>query len=233
MSWRDVRGSELLPADEGREVTLAGWVATRRDHGGLIFVDLRDEGGLVQVVINPANAPAAAKTAHDLRNEFVIQARGTVVRRTPETVNPAMATGEIEVQTTELQILSRSTPLPFQLDEEGVDETLRHPLPLARPAARADAAQHQGAGEARLDHPLRDGGRGLRRHRDADHGEADAGGRARLPGPDAPPARPLLRAAPEPADLQAAARHLRLRALLPDRPLLSGRGSRAPTGSRS
>ena len=125
MTWRDLKGSDLDPADAGREVTLAGWVATRRDHGGLIFVDLRDEGGLVQLVINPENAAAAATTAHDLRNEFVIQARGTVVRRSTDTVNPAMATGEIEVQTTELKILARSTPLPFQLDEEGVDETLR------------------------------------------------------------------------------------------------------------
>jgi aspartyl-tRNA synthetase len=123
--WRDLKGSELAPTDEGREVTLAGWVATRRDHGGLVFVDLRDEGGLVQLVINPENAPEAAKTAHELRNEFVIQARGAVVARSPETVNPAMPTGAIEVQTTELTILSRSTPLPFQLDEEGVDETLR------------------------------------------------------------------------------------------------------------
>jgi aspartyl-tRNA synthetase len=125
VNWRDQKGSELTPADAGRELTLAGWVATRRDHGGLIFVDLRDEGGLVQLVINPENAPAAAKTAHELRNEFVVQARGTVVERSPETVNPAMATGAIEVQTTELEILARSTPLPFQLDEEGVDETLR------------------------------------------------------------------------------------------------------------
>ena len=109
----------------GREVTLAGWVARRRDHGGLVFVDLRDEGGIVQVVVNPEHAPAAAEMAHELRNEFVIRTRGTVVRRAPETVNPAIATGEIEVQATELEILSRSTPLPFQLDEEGVDETLR------------------------------------------------------------------------------------------------------------
>lgn len=125
MNWRDIRGSTIRPVDEGKTVLLAGWVARRRDHGGLIFVDLRDEEGIVQVVINPENAAAAAETAHDLRNEFVIQARGAVVRRSPDTINPAMATGEIEVQATELTILSRSTPLPFQLDEEGVDETLR------------------------------------------------------------------------------------------------------------
>src|SRR5262249_33175702 len=112
-------------ADEGREVTLAGWVARRRDHGGLVFVDLRDEGGVVQLVVNPELSAAAAGVAHELRNEFVIRARGTVVRRSPETVNPAMATGEVEVQADELEILSRSTPLPFQLDEEGVDETRR------------------------------------------------------------------------------------------------------------
>jgi aspartyl-tRNA synthetase len=105
---------------------LAGWVARRRDHGGLIFVDLRDEEGLLQVVINPErSSEAAAAAARDLRNEFVVQVRGEVVRRTPETVNPNMATGEIEVQADSLIVLSRSTPLPFQLDEEGVDETLR------------------------------------------------------------------------------------------------------------
>jgi aspartyl-tRNA synthetase len=123
--WRDLRGSSLRLEDEGRTVTVAGWVATRRDHGGLVFVDLRDEEGLLQVVINPEQAPAAVGAAHSLRNEFVIRARGAVVRRAPETVNPAMSTGEIEIQAEELEILSRSTPLPFQLDEEGVDETLR------------------------------------------------------------------------------------------------------------
>ena len=125
MSWRDVRGSELRPADEGRAVALAGWVARRRDFGGLVFVDLRDEGGIVQLVVNPELSPAAASVAHELRNEFVVSAYGTVVRRTPETVNPAIETGEIEVQANELEILSRSAPLPFQLDEDGVDETLR------------------------------------------------------------------------------------------------------------
>jgi aspartyl-tRNA synthetase len=91
----------------------------------LIFVDLRDEGGLVQIVLNPEHAAEAAAAAHDLRNEFVIRTTGVVALRTPSTVNPAMETGEIEVQAQELEIISRSTPLPFQLDEEGVDETLR------------------------------------------------------------------------------------------------------------
>ncbi|HWE82096.1 MAG TPA: aspartate--tRNA ligase [Gaiellaceae bacterium] len=124
-AWRDQRGSSLRPDDEGKTVTVAGWVATRRDHGGLVFVDLRDEEGVLQVVINPENAAAAAEVAHALRNEFVVRARGPVVHRAPETVNPAMSTGEIEIQADELEILSRSTPLPFQLDEEGVDETIR------------------------------------------------------------------------------------------------------------
>jgi aspartyl-tRNA synthetase len=123
--WRDQRGSSLRVEDVGRTVTVAGWVSTRRDHGGLVFVDLRDEDGLLQVVVNPENAARAAETAHALRNEFVVRATGEVVRRTAETVNPAMATGEIEIQATELEILSRSTPLPFQLEDEGVDETVR------------------------------------------------------------------------------------------------------------
>ena len=125
MTWRDLRGSSLTTDDVGRSLLLAGWVARRRDHGGLIFVDLRDEEGLLQVVINPERSAEAAAAARDLRNEFVIQVRGDVVRRTPETVNTNMATGEIEVQADSLKVLSRSTPLPFQLDEDGVDETLR------------------------------------------------------------------------------------------------------------
>ena len=109
----------------GRTLTMAGWVARRRDHGGLIFVDLRDRTGVTQLVVNPEHAPAAAMTAHELRNEFVIRARGELVARAEETVNPAMPTGEVELRVDELEIVSRSTPLPFQLDEENVDETLR------------------------------------------------------------------------------------------------------------
>ena len=109
----------------GRTITLAGWVARRRDHGGLVFVDLRDRTGITQLVINPERAPAAAELASEIRNEFVLQARGEVVARSADTVNPRMATGDVELAVDALEIVSRSTPLPFQLDEENVDETLR------------------------------------------------------------------------------------------------------------
>ena len=109
----------------GRTLTLAGWAARRRDHGGLVFVDLRDATGVTQLVINPERSPHAAELAGEIRNEFVLQARGELVARSAETVNPRMETGEVELAVDNLTIVSRSTPLPFQLDEENVDETLR------------------------------------------------------------------------------------------------------------
>ena len=125
MTWRDAMCGELRAGDAGRRVTVAGWADTRRDHGGLVFVDLRDAAGKVQLVLNPERSQAAAEIAHEIRNEFVLQATGEVVARAPELVNANLPTGQIEVQVDELRILSRSTPLPFQLDEENVDETLR------------------------------------------------------------------------------------------------------------
>ncbi|MGH3126520.1 MAG: OB-fold nucleic acid binding domain-containing protein, partial [Gaiellaceae bacterium] len=125
MTWRDVMCGDPRPEHVGESLTLAGWVDTRRDHGGLVFVDLRDHTGVTQLVINPERSPNAAELAKEIRNEFVLRARGEVVARAPETVNAAMSTGEVELQVDELEIVSRSTPLPFQLDEEGVDENLR------------------------------------------------------------------------------------------------------------
>jgi aspartyl-tRNA synthetase len=116
---------EVRPGHIGRRIALAGWANTRRDHGGLGFVDLRDRLGICQLVMNPEHAPEAAKIAHEIRNEFVLRAEGEVVARSPELVNPKIPTGEVEVQVDKLEIVSRATPLPFQLDEEGVDETLR------------------------------------------------------------------------------------------------------------
>ncbi len=123
--WRDLMCGEPRPERVGERLALAGWVARRRDHGGLIFVDLRDRTGVTQLVINPEHAPAAAELAHGIRNEFVLRAEGELVARAADTVNPGMATGEVELQVDDLRIVSRSTPLPFQLDEENVDETLR------------------------------------------------------------------------------------------------------------
>jgi aspartyl-tRNA synthetase len=125
MRWRDLPAGQLRIEHVGRRLALAGWAARRRDHGGLVFIDLRDASGLAQLVINPEHAPDAAKVAHEVRNEFVLRAEGEVAARAPEAVNPNLPTGEVELQVDALEIVSRSEPLPFQLDEENVDETLR------------------------------------------------------------------------------------------------------------
>ena len=125
MRWRDLNAGELGKEHVGQRLALAGWAATRRDHGGLVFIDLRDESGLAQLVINPERSPEAAGVAHGVRNEFVIRAEGEVAARTPDAVNPNLPTGEVELQVDQLEVISSSPPLPFQLDEENVDETLR------------------------------------------------------------------------------------------------------------
>ena len=125
MTYRDRYCGEPRADDVGNRLTLAGWVARRRDHGGLVFIDLRDHTGICQLVINPEHAPAAAEVAHSVRNEFVVQAEGELVQRAPDAVNPNLATGEVELQIDRLEVLGRSEPLPFQLDEESVDESVR------------------------------------------------------------------------------------------------------------
>ena len=125
MSWRDLRCGEPRGDHVGRTLTLAGWTGRRRDHGGLVFVDLRDHTGVTQLVINPERSAASAEIAKEIRNEFVLRATGELVARSPETVNPNMPTGDVELHVDELEIVSRSTPLPFQLDEDNVDEVLR------------------------------------------------------------------------------------------------------------
>ena len=116
---------EPRPDRVGDRLTLSGWAARRRDHGGLIFIDLRDHTGICQLVVHPDRSPDAAQIAHQVRNEFVLRAEGELVRRAPEAVNPGLPTGEVELQVDTLEIVSRSEPLPFQLDEEGVDELMR------------------------------------------------------------------------------------------------------------
>jgi len=118
--------SELRKEHEGQEVVLAGWAEKPRDHGGVNFVDLRDREGITQVVFNPEIAPQEVfELSHSLRSEFVIQIKGNVVPRSAETVNPKIATGEIEVQVQELTVLNESETPPFPLDKDGVNEDLR------------------------------------------------------------------------------------------------------------
>ncbi|MEE9607249.1 MAG: aspartate--tRNA ligase [Myxococcota bacterium] len=110
----------------GSAVTLAGWVQRRRDHGGVIFVDLRDREALVQVVFRPDTSAECHERAGELRSEYVISVRGTVQRRSPETVNPKLPSGDVEVAVSELRVLNRATPPPFAVEEDaGVDESVR------------------------------------------------------------------------------------------------------------
>jgi len=103
--------------DEGRELVLAGWVDSRRDHGGIIFVDLRDHTGIVQLVFDPEISPLAHAAAGELRSEFVIGVKGTLRRRTAETINPRMETGKVELEVLELEVLNVSKPVPFAIDD--------------------------------------------------------------------------------------------------------------------
>ncbi|MHB1293350.1 MAG: aspartate--tRNA ligase [Sulfuricella sp.] len=117
-------------------VTLCGWAHRRRDHGGVIFIDLRDREGLVQVVCDPDRAATFA-TAEAIRNEFVLKITGLVRSRPEGTTNPNLSTGEIEVLAQEIEILNASAPIPFQLDDENLSETVRlthRYLDLRRPA---------------------------------------------------------------------------------------------------
>src|ERR1700675_4455784 len=116
----------LRASDVGREVELYGWVARRRDHGGLIFIDLRDRWGAIQIVFNPTKAAEAHATASELRAEFVVRAKGTVGRRPVGSENPRMATGEVEVTATELEVISTAKTPPFQIEDEvEADEATR------------------------------------------------------------------------------------------------------------
>jgi aspartyl-tRNA synthetase len=131
--WKRTHSCGALRAgDAGKTVTLMGWVFRRRDHGGLIFVDIRDREGITQCVFNPGDGPGDAADAHakvqGVRGEFVLAVRGTVAPRPAGTENAKIPTGAVEVHAAELKILNDCRPLPFQLDSEGgidVDETLR------------------------------------------------------------------------------------------------------------
>ncbi len=141
----------LTTKDVGREVSLAGWVHRRRDHGGLIFIDLRDRSGLVQLVFNPAKNPEAHRAADGLRSEFVVAARGKVILRDPAQVNPKLPTGEVEVLPSVVEVLNESLTPPIYVAETAdtppVDEPTRlhyRYLDLRRPRMQRNISlRHQ------------------------------------------------------------------------------------------
>jgi aspartyl-tRNA synthetase len=146
--YRDTWCGDVLAGQVGERVRVAGWVHRRRDHGGLVFVDLRDRSGLVQIVFNPQEAPEAHARSHSLRSEWVVSAAGEVVRRSDETINRDLPTGEIEIRVAEVDVLGEAETPPFPLDEEtDVDEALRlryRYLDLRRePMRRGLALRHE------------------------------------------------------------------------------------------
>jgi aspartyl-tRNA synthetase len=146
--YRDTWCGDLDAGRAGTTARLSGWVHRRRDHGGLIFIDLRERSGIVQLVFHPETAPDAHAKAHSLRAEDVITAAGTVNRRAPENVNPNLATGETELVVDELELLADAQTPPFPVDEDtNVDENLRlrhRSLDLRRaPLQEAIAVRHR------------------------------------------------------------------------------------------
>ncbi len=123
---KDIPCGEVTEGHVGSIVTLAGWVHRRRLHGGLVFIDLRDRSGIVQLVFNPEISPAAHQVAEQVRSEWVIQVKGLVRRRPEGSANPALSTGAIEVAANEAVVLNQSLTPPFYINEEAeVDESLR------------------------------------------------------------------------------------------------------------
>jgi aspartyl-tRNA synthetase len=146
--YRDAWCGEVTAERADTPARVAGWVHRRRDHGGLIFIDLRDRSGIVQLVFHPDQAPEAHRVAHGLRSEDVVTAAGKVARRAPENVNPNLATGEVELAVADVEVLADSDTPPFPVDDgESVDENLRlryRALDLRRPEMQAAIAlRHQ------------------------------------------------------------------------------------------
>ncbi len=146
----------IRASDVGREVALWGWVQTRRDHGGLIFIDLRDRDGIVQLVLNPAHNAGAHQAAGDVRSEFYVAVRGKVVRRAEGTVNAELPTGEIEVLVSAFETLSVSAPVPFQIaDGDATAEEIRlkyRYLDLRRPEMQRNLRRRHQALQAVRSH---------------------------------------------------------------------------------
>ena len=232
--YRTHTAGQLRASDAGTQARLAGWVHRRRDHGQLIFLDVRDRHGITQVVIDKTDSPEAHAIASRVRIEFVVTVAGEVARRLPGTENQRMPTGEIELRATDIEILSEAKTPPFYINEpdKPVDESLR--LKYRYLDIRRQPMADRLLLRSRMVQAIR------RVHHENDFVEVETptlikstpGGRARLHRPVAAPAGQRVRPPAESAAAQAAADGRRRRPLFPDRPLLPRRGParRPPAG---
>ena len=186
--YRSHTCGELRASDAGSAARLAGWVHRRRDHGQLIFLDLRDRHGLTQVVIDATEAPAAHKVASEVRNEFVVAVEGTVDRRMAGKENPELPTGEIELRARTVRILAEARTPPFYINEPDaqIDESAPAQVPLSRYPAPADGRAAAPPVPARPGGPRDPPRQRLRRGRDAD---ARSRARRRAPATSSCPSR--------------------------------------------
>src|ERR1035437_8555824 len=207
----------IRATDVGREVALWGWVQTRRDHGGVIFILLLDRGGIVHPVLNPAHDTATHAAAGETRSEFYVAVKGKVVRRAEGTVNAELPPGEIEVLVSAFETLSASAPLPFQIaDADATAEEIRlkyRYLDLRRPEMQRNLRWRHQALQAVRSHLDQNG------FIDVETFQIDARGRARLPGAEPREPRQILRAAAIAAVVEADSDDRRTRSLLSDSPV--------------
>jgi aspartyl-tRNA synthetase len=158
---RDKGCGEILESDIGKTLNLCGWVFRRRDHGGLIFIDLRDRSGILQVVFSPDVSGTAHEHAHDLRSEYVVAVSGEIRKRPEGTENPAMATGMVEMYVNQLNVLNESSPLPFMVEDAAdASESLRlkhRYLDLRRPEMQQNIITRHKATKLMRDYLDREG----------------------------------------------------------------------------
>ena len=174
-------------------VTVKGWVHRRRDHGGVIFIDLRDREGIVQVVIDP-DTPEAFAAADSSRNEYVLSITGRVRNRPEGTTNDKMISGKIEILAKEIEVLNAAATPPFQIDDENISENVRltnRVIDLRRPTMQRNLRLRY---QVAMGVPLLGRAR-LHRHRNADADPLHPGRRARLPRTKPRSSRRILRAA--------------------------------------
>ena len=210
----------MRAANAGQQVVLMGWVNRRRDHGNLIFLDLRDRTGIAQIVLDKELTPDGHLKGEQVRPEYVVAAVGKVRLRDQDAINPKMPTGEIEIEATQLLVLNDTRLAPFSPSEEAIqNEEVRlkyRYVDLRRPDMQRNfRLRHDITLAIRESLSRKDSSRS-KRHPDQEH----ARGRARFPRAQPRTSGRVLCAAAVAADLQADSHDLRLRSLLPDRPLL-------------